>query len=172
MESMKPLDIFNLIAELATAISVIVAFISIRSAVKANRTKMNVQVLMTYSERYERIMESFPENAFRSRFNMETLPPETEQLTIAILRYLNMCSEEFYFWQSKYIDDKVWKIWEHELRRMLSSKLVMREWQKLEPEFQSYPEFLSFVKKAQAEPFLASATDNKSFNQRQLKQSS
>lgn len=155
---MKLLDIFNLIAQVATAISVIVAVISIRSAVKTNRRQMNVQVLMTYSERYERIMESFPESAFRSRFNVDELPPESEQLTLAILRYLNMCSEEFYFWQSKYIDDRVWKIWEHELKRMLSSNLVVREWQKLEQEFQSYPEFLAFVKGAQSMPSASTNT--------------
>lgn len=57
---MKLLDIFTLLAQIATAVSVIIAVISIRAAVKANRRQMNVQVLMAYAQRYERILESFP----------------------------------------------------------------------------------------------------------------
>ena len=147
--TMRLLDIFNLIAQVATAISVIVAVISIRAATKVSRRQMNVQVLITYSERYERIMESFPEGTFRLRFYDEQLPPESEQLTFSMLRYLNICSEEFYLWKAKYIDDQVWEVWEHELKRVLRSNLVMREWKKLKPEFLSHQEFLQFVEKVQ-----------------------
>jgi hypothetical protein len=45
--------------------------------------------------------------------------------------------------------DEVWKIWEHELIRILQSPLFKREWQELESEFRSYPEFLDFVNRAQ-----------------------
>jgi hypothetical protein len=60
-----------------------------------------------------------------------------------------MSSEEFYLWKKKYVADEVWKIWEDELIRILQSPLLRREWQELESEFQSYPEFLEFVTAAQ-----------------------
>lgn len=148
---MKLLDIFTLLAQIATAVSVIIAVISIRAAVKANRRQMNVQVLMADAQRYERILESFPPQSLQARFSTADLPPESDQLTQATLRYLNLCSEEFYLWRAKYIEDGLWEIWEQELRRMLQSNLLMREWVKIESEFQSYPEFYQFVKRVQAE---------------------
>ncbi len=81
----------------------------------------------------------------------DVVPPESEQLTLCLLRYLNLSSEEFYLWEKKYIDQAIWEIWEDEIKRMLKSKLMEREWRKLEPEFRSYPEFRQFVEKTQSE---------------------
>jgi hypothetical protein len=54
-------------------------------------------------------------------------------------------------WKSKYLAGEVWAIWERELKRMLQSKLIEREWPKLRDEFESYPEFFKFVEDAQDE---------------------
>lgn len=144
------MDIATLITSLLTLLGVIVAIVTIKSSSNLHRRQMNAEVFMKYAERYEQIMSSFPENAFRARFSMsEELPPPSEKLTLAILKYLNLSSEEFYLWQKKYVDDEVWKIWEHELIRMLQSPLIRREWQELESEFKSYPEFFNFVEEAQ-----------------------
>ena len=77
----------------------------------------------------------------------EAMPPESEELTLCLLRYLNLSSEEFYLWDKKYIDQAVWEIWEDEIQRMLKSQLMKREWPKLEPEFGAYPKFSEYVKR-------------------------
>jgi hypothetical protein len=59
-------------------------------------------------------------------------------------------------WQSKYIDDAVWKIWQYEIQRTLACPLTLREWSKIQDEFTSYPEFLAFVKEAQKDVLPAS----------------
>jgi hypothetical protein len=95
-------------------------------------------------------MNDFPKEAFRARFNSEhELPPASEQLTLCVLRYLNMSSEEYYLWKKKYIDKEVWEIWEHEIKRVIQSPLLRREWLHLAHEFNSYPEFQNFVRRAQ-----------------------
>src|ERR1043165_3170169 len=149
------LDLLNLLAQVATLISVVIGIIGVFMGVRIYRRQMNAQIVMAYAERYERIMESFPD--FHLRFDIDNPPPESDQLTLCVLKYLNLSSEEFYMWKSKYLADKVWKIWEHELKRMLQSKLIEREWQKLRKEFESYPEFLEFVEKAQEEKQRVSA---------------
>ncbi len=68
-----------------------------------------------------------------------------------MLRYLNLCSEEFYLYKKKYLSSHIWRIWEAELKRTLSSPLVLREWAGLREEFRSYPEFLEYVERAQGE---------------------
>jgi len=81
---------------------------------------MNAEVFMKYAERYEQIMSSFPESAFCARFSMSgELPPASPQFTLAVLKYLNLSSEEFYLWKKSYVADDVWKIWEHELMRII-----------------------------------------------------
>ncbi len=149
---MNQTELLSLLAQGATAISVLIAAASFWTSVQISRRQMNVQAFTTYAERYEQIMSSFPENAFRARFHMDdVVPPESEQLTLCLLRYLNLSSEEFYLWEKKYIDQAIWEIWEDEIKRMLKSKLMEREWRKLEPEFRSYPEFRQFVEKTQSE---------------------
>ncbi len=96
-------------------------------------------------------MSSFPPGSFRTRLDLEhTLPEPSEELSLAVLRYLNISSEEFYLWKQKYLKDDVWKIWEAELIRTLRSPLLRREWATLLPEFESYPDFVSYVKRVQA----------------------
>jgi hypothetical protein len=144
------MDTATFITSLLGLIGVIVAIFTIKANSDLHRRQMNAEVFMKYAERYEQVMSCFPEDAFRARFSMsEGLPPPSPQLTLAVLKYLNLSSEEFYLWQKKYVADEVWKIWEHELIRILQSRLFRREWQELESEFQSYPEFLDFVNRAQ-----------------------
>lgn len=143
----------DVIAQFTTVVSVIVAAAAIWAGVQMNRKQMNVQVFTSYSERYERIMSSFPKEALHSRFEMShELPPLNEELTLCVLRYLNISSEEFYLWQAGYLDKKVWQMWEHEMKRMISSPLFRREWNELKSEFVSYPEFSRFVEASQNAP--------------------
>jgi hypothetical protein len=144
------MDITSLIAYGLTLFGLLVAIFTIKANSQLHQRQMNAEVFMKYAERYEQIMGSFPEDAFRARFSLsEELPPVSPQLTLAVLKYLNLASEEFYLWKKQYVADDVWKIWEHELIRILQSPLFRREWDELESEFQSYKEFLAYVDSAQ-----------------------
>lgn len=53
-------------------------------------------------------MEALPGEAYQARFDLDqTLPPESEDLTGAVLRYLNLTSEEFYLWKRGYLDTQL-----------------------------------------------------------------
>ncbi len=117
-------------------------------SVRNNRRQMNAQMVMKYAERYEKIMDSFPREAFRLRFDLDSeAPPPSHELTVCALKYLNLCSEEFYLRKKGYIAKDVWSIWEDELNRTLRSRLFRREWESLRDEFVSYPDFRNFVEK-------------------------
>jgi hypothetical protein len=143
------LELLTLLAQTATLFSVVITVMGVCVGIRIYRRQMNAQIFMAYAERYERIMESFPD--FHLRFDVDNPPPESDQLKLCVLKYLNLSSEEFYMWKSKYLADEVWRIWEHELRRTLQSKLIQREWPKLRNEFESYPQFLGYVEDAQRE---------------------
>ena len=112
---------------------------------------MNVQILMKYAERYERILDQFPHDALAARFNANILPPESEQVTLCVLKYLNLCSEEFYLTNHGYLSASLWRIWEGDLKRIIGSPLLQREWPALRTEFLSHQEFLDYVERVQHE---------------------
>jgi hypothetical protein len=149
----------SLVVQLATLISTVLALISIWIGVRIYRRQMNAQVFLTYTQRYEAIMSAFPEGAIRARFSFdEVLPPSTDQLSLCVLRYLNLCSEEFYLTKTGYLDGKLWNIWADEMKRMMRAPLVRREWPALRSEFESYPAFLGYIEGVMAEESSRGAT--------------
>jgi hypothetical protein len=117
-----------------------------------NRKQANIQAFLAYTERFERALQALPAEACQARFDLgRALPPESEALTSAVLRYLNLTLEEFYLWRRGYLDTRLWQIWEQEIQRMLLSPLFRREWPKLVTEFISYKEFVEYVRDVQRE---------------------
>ncbi len=139
----------HLVAQLVGLASV--AF-SIWLSLKNYRRQKTVEMVMKFSERYEKIMDAFPPDAFRLRFDLENeLPPSSDKLTLAVLKYLNLCSEEYFLHKRGYLAKDVWRIWEEELKRTLRSRVIRREWEVLKDEFKSDPAFTRFVAEVQSE---------------------
>lgn len=142
-------DVFTCLAALVAAGSLIVATLSLKQSSRIARKQWNLNAFNYYTNRYEEIMSSFPNSAYRLRFELDQPIQSTEEIRLAVLRYLNMTSEEFYLWKKGYIDQSVWEIWRTEIERTLSTPLFVREWQTLKNEFQSYKEFSDFVEGTQ-----------------------
>ncbi len=93
-------------------------------------------------------MDSFPGDARFYRLNSDKdLPQESTELKIAVLKYINLCSEEYYLRETGLLSKKVWNMWKDELERTLQSNLVKREWLKVKIEFESYPKFQNYVER-------------------------
>ena len=113
---------------------------------------MNAQVFIAYTGRFEEIMQSFPGDTWTARFSIsDTLPEPSKELSRSVLRYLNLCSEEFYLYKRGYLAREIWEIWRAELERMLRAPLFRREWQTLRSEFIDYPEFRTYVETVQTQ---------------------
>jgi hypothetical protein len=140
----------DLVLRFATPAGVIGGFLTLIYSVNNVRRQINVQILMQYTQRYEHILGEFPKDALLVRFDSQTLPPQSAELTLCLLKYLNLCSEEYYLWQHKYLARTVWAVWEGDLKKMIASPLLQREWQSLEKEYESHPDFLTYVKGIQS----------------------
>jgi len=136
-------------AQVATPVGVIGALIGLIFTINNYRRQMCAQVFMKYTERYEHILDNFPENALAARFDSETLPPGSPELSLCLLKYLNLCSEEFYLKTRGYLPEELWNIWEGDLNRMIASPLLQREWPSLCKEFLSHQPFLEYVERVQ-----------------------
>jgi hypothetical protein len=135
----------------ATPIGVMGTFLTLVYTIKNVRRQINAEILMKYTERYEHILEKFPEDALFGRFDLQALPPQSLQLTLCLLQYLNLCSEEYYLWKHGYLAKTVWAVWEGDLKRMIASPLLQREWPRLRAEYLSHPDFMEYVERIQAE---------------------
>lgn len=98
----------QLAIQIATLISVVVGFLGLIIAMNNYRRQMNVQILMKYTERYEHILDQFPADALSARFDTKALPPQGPQLRLCVLKYLNLCSEEFYLVTHGYLSKSLW----------------------------------------------------------------
>jgi hypothetical protein len=141
----------QLTIQIGTLISVVVGFIGLINTVRSYHEQMNVQILMKYTERYEHILERFPQEALAARFDAKVVPTASPELTLCVLKYLNLCSEEFYLLRHGYLSKSLWRIWEGDLRRMLASPLLRREWGSLRAEFISHRDFLDYVERIQSD---------------------
>jgi len=144
------MELINILGQIGTIAAAVFAGWALWQNSRNNRKQTNIQAFLAYTERFERVMEAFPAEACQARFDLEqTLPLESEDLTGAVLRYLNLTSEEFYLWKRGYLDTQVWQIWEREIQRMLRSPLFRREWPKLVTEFTSFQEFIDYIRNVQ-----------------------
>lgn len=138
-------------AAIGTCVSALAGAGAILVALHTYRRQVNADLFLKYTARYQEVMDSFPAGLRAARLASDGEPPEpSRDLSLAVLRYLNLCSEEYYLCRRGYLSKEVWSIWEDELTRTLSSPLLRREWAELRSEFSAYPEFRNYVDTIQA----------------------
>ncbi len=151
---MTALEIFDLVVKSLTFVSIAVATLSLWLNSKYTRRQWNFNAFTHYTKRYDDIMGEFPGQGYMLRFDLDHQIPSNSEVRLAVLKYLNMTSEEYYLRREKYLDYKVWKIWLPEIERTLKTPLFQREWPNLKGEFESYKEFSEFVEQTQSEVVL------------------
>jgi hypothetical protein len=94
--------------------------------VQTYKWQMNAQVFTECNSRYDDILTAFPESARKVRLALDTaLPGPSAELTMGVLRYLNLRSEVFYlYYRRGYLQRDGWNVWEGELWRTLRSPLL------------------------------------------------
>ena len=129
-----------------TPASILLAFFGLVWGIYIYKKQSNIQIFLEYTKRYSEIMDGFPKDARIYRVNSsELLPEESTDLTLSVLKYLNLSSEEFYLMRNHQLSKRIWRIWEDELIRTIKSNLIRREWTKIKHEFESYKEFQNYV---------------------------
>jgi hypothetical protein len=143
-------DITAIPTEISVFVGVIGLLWGIFWGIKTYRDQMNAQLFLEFTKRFEEVMESFPKNAWSTRLNSEGIPPrKSKELSLSVLRYLNLCSEEYYLYKKRWLHKEIWEIWEDELIRTLQTPLFIREWETLASEFESYPKFKEYIDEVQ-----------------------
>ncbi len=139
--------IAQVLSTFIAAISVGFAAFGIFKTLKNNQRQTNSQIFLDCVKRYEKILESFPPKVWLERYEpSKEAMEESGQVSMAVLRYLNLCSEEFYLKKQGYFSEYgIGGIWENVLNDNLSTPLLIREWKKLKTEFKFDKEFTNYI---------------------------
>ncbi|MDZ4698268.1 MAG: hypothetical protein SH809_01070 [Rhodothermales bacterium] len=145
------MESFESIQPFVETISLVAAAAGLWFMYVIHRREAHATIFIEYTKRYDEVMEEFSRHHDHSRVHLlvNNPPSPSPQLSRNVLRYLNLCAEEYALYQSKYISKKVWNIWEGEINRTLRSPLFIREWQELKEDFSADPEFHDYVKRVQ-----------------------
>lgn len=114
-------------------------------SVFVHKQQMNAQLFLEFTRRYEAVSRSIVDASGDVVDIHDVSPEPSRALTAGVCQLLNLYSEEFYLYQRKYLDHKIWTIWEEEIRSSLSAPLMRREWPSLRQKFDSFPKFQAFV---------------------------
>ncbi|GAB6392386.1 MAG: hypothetical protein MdMp014T_1759 [Treponematales bacterium] len=134
----------EVITALATLIGVIIALWTYLWHTK-------VEVFQKYTEQYREVMSD--KTLAKWRLNMDkpytVRPEEHENLRLALLNYLNLCSEEYSMFKKGWLGRGIWKMWKDDLERTLCTPLLRKEWETLKDEFKTCKKFIKYVRNVQ-----------------------
>ena len=146
------LDLSQLAVNLTGVVLLALTIWNIRLAARNFRRQMNAQVYLAYNERYETLMTDCPLD-FRTTLLDLTLSEvdakDRDKIKLCMLRYLNLCSEEFHLKENEYLSPEVWTLWQNEMESTLRKPLYISGWAELRAQFESYPPFLRYVDRVQ-----------------------
>lgn len=146
------IDVLSLIINAVGIVLVFVGIIytirSLNFARESFEQQMQVQTFFACTQRYDEIHQSFPRK-YRFGGGLETSiddvdHSEMDEVKGAVVRYLNLCSEEYHLWSKRLISDEVWSIWNSEMQSMLAQNLIATYWPQIRAEYPDH-EFQKFV---------------------------
>lgn len=135
--------------QIATLVTSLIGFGGLIFAVWSFRRTLHANVMMTYAERFTKLMDELPKEIFLGPKSRECSPAETPELTFTCIKYFNLTLEEFYLQKKGYFPKDLWQIWEADIKELLAHPLIQREWSNLQDSFKNYAEFRAFVEEAQ-----------------------
>jgi hypothetical protein len=143
---------FTTIELLGLVVSVVTLLVLVFGAwqgILVYRRQMNAQLLLAFTKRFDDLMTDFSNGADYPVDLFDSPPEPTHRLRAMVVRYLNLCSEEFYLHRRGYLSRDIWSIWEADMKETLKSELIRREWPEVRAVYRSFTEFQRFVDEQQ-----------------------
>ena len=132
-------EIIQLGIMLSTAVALLVTIGNFRKQLQLN-------FFAEYTKRYQEIVLNFPESINQADFNYKNLEKLERDKTLRYMRaYFDLCSEEYFLWQAKNIDEKTWTEWESGIKYAFSKKAFRDAWSIVTMDTIYYKEFSKFV---------------------------
>ena len=135
--------------QIATLVATLIGFSGLIFTFWSFRRTMHSHVMMTYAERFAKLMDELPRELFIDSQTKKEEPPATQDVKLTFLKYFNLTLEEYYLQKKGYFPKDLWQVWEADIKKLLAHPLMKREWTDLRDSFRDDPEFFDFVENAQ-----------------------
>lgn len=135
-----PLVLFEQIGPL------VIGTVGICVALINQRRQLNAQMFIEFSGRFQQILRLFPTEAWLANRNpSQPLPPSSQELTDCTLYSIQFIADAYYLRKGGYITNRIWNLWEREIKRTLSGPVFVREWENLAAEYSHDRQFLNYI---------------------------
>ena len=142
---MKPESI-QLGIMIATASGAFITAIALYKTVSNFKKQLQLNFFAEYTKRYQEIMLNFPEIINEDNFDFNNLDKEIRDRIKRYMRaYFDLCSEEYFLWKNKNIDEKTWKEWKSGIEYAFSKNSFQQGWELITLDTMYYADFANFV---------------------------
>lgn len=129
-----------------SVISLLISVAFLWFTVSSFKKQLQLNFFADYTKRYQEIILNFPENINEKNFQIDNLDAEIKNKTLRYMRaYFDLCSEEYYLWTKRKIDNDTWKEWESGIRFTFSKSAFKQAWEVVQLDTNYYEEFTKFV---------------------------
>jgi hypothetical protein len=141
----------SLLIQLATLISVVVGVVGLMISVRAYRRQVNSQFMLEYTRRVDDLLSTPPHVLGLTviREDRQAPPPPSDELSMKVLRCLNLASQMHFFSHKGFLPPLIWRRTRVVYARILRSPLFRREWQTLKGAFEMDRAFCRYVDRVQ-----------------------
>jgi hypothetical protein len=102
------------------------------------RRQLNAQMFIEFSKRFEELLRLFPTEAWlANRRPHQELPPCSTEITECTLYCIQFVADVYHLHEAGYISNRLWSLWEREIKRTLRGPLFVREWSAWQPNFRT-----------------------------------
>lgn len=123
--------------------SVMTGAIAIYTALLTNNRRLGAQIFLAYTERIFNVRRALPADSYLTRLKPERALTAEERRAVHEACYLVF---EFHaLKQHGYIAANIWRIYEPDMDRLLSSPAFDEEWERLRKDFAHHPKFVDWV---------------------------
>jgi hypothetical protein len=138
-------DIWVQLGQLGT---LAIGSVGIGVALVNQRRQLTAQMYIEYSGRFQELLRLFPTEAWLANRNpSQPMPPSSQELTDCTLYCIQFIADVYHLHKAGYISNKLWKLWEMEIRRTLAGPVFQREWSGVAAEFDHNRDFLQYIHK-------------------------
>ena len=134
------------ILQYATLFSVLVGSLGLAVAFFIHREQVKTQIFLALSGRYDELLHSSSADVWLSIPHQEAgIPEPSRDVTIAALRFCTLVSLTYFLFLERRISKRMWHLMLRSAERRMRSAWFGREWEHLQIEFESFPQFLELV---------------------------
>jgi hypothetical protein len=137
------LRLLDLILRFITLGSVLIGAAAIYTAVRNNTRQLGAQIFLAYTSRLHELRQSLSDEVYHDRLADDG--PASVETQRFVRDVVQLVFELHALRRHGYVENKIWRVWDADIDRLLKAPRVRREWPRLQLEYATHPKFVAWV---------------------------